>query len=118
MKRAEAAMSYGVIHLYGHSDDAPGIDNLGELYDELEKADQTHFEVTVLHDESGYIITAHAAGYVVLDNMENIDKIVEYRHIDSVTREQVIDMWRKLVTGDIESILALPWRPGLPEPLR
>jgi hypothetical protein len=111
-------MSYGVRHIHGSSDDTPELDRLGDLYDELQEADEEYFDVSVTHEESGYVITAYESGYVLLDNMAAIDKPVEYMHIDGVTREQVIDMWRTLATGNIKSILALPWRPGRPERLR
>lgn len=106
-------MSFGFCHIDGGSSDNPSLDDLGKLYDELAIADEEHFDVSVIHDESGYSITAYPSGYVILENL--IELTPGFRHIDGVTKEQVIDMWRRLAAGDIPWILALPWVPGLPQ---
>jgi hypothetical protein len=112
-------MSYSVNHVDGSSDEGiTDLELLRDLYDELQDADEEHFEVTVFNDDLGYYITAYESGHVILDKMSDDDPQLRCLHIDGVTRDQVIDMWRKLALGDIEKILAMPWRLGLPERLR
>jgi hypothetical protein len=34
------------------------------------------------------------------------------RHRRSVSKEETLEMWRKLIVGEIDALLAEPWSPG------
>lgn len=100
---------FGVIHADGSGVNNPPLDSLSDLYDELLTADQEHGDVAVVHDESGWCLSAHRDGRVVFGSLR--DKTSE-RHMIPVPKERVLELWRRLVNGDIGGLLAEPWRAG------
>jgi hypothetical protein len=84
---------------------------LSDLYDELLSADREHGDVAVVHEESGWSISAHRDGRVVL---EHLGKGGE-RHMIPVSKDRVLELWRKLVVGDIDSLMTEPWKHGYEE---
>jgi len=85
LPRAEKGKKmFSVIHTDGSGDENPPIESLSALYDELVSADQEHGDVAVVHENSGWSMSAHRDGR----------------------------LWRRLIDGDIEGILVEPWQPG------
>ena len=37
------------------------------------------------------------------------------RHLTPVAKARVLEYWRRLIAGEIEQLLAEPWRPGYQE---
>ncbi len=102
---------FGIIHLDGSGDDGTSLDVLSPLYDELLTADFEHGDVAVVHEQSGWCISAHRDGRVVFGHLgEGGD-----RHMIPVTKEQVLILWRRLIDGDINDLLAEPWVTGYGE---
>jgi len=99
---------FGVIHTDGSSAENPPIQSLDALYDELLSADREHGDVSVVHDDSGWSMSAHRDGRVVF---EHLGKAGE-RHMISVPKERAIQLWIRLVAGDIDGLLTEPWKPG------
>jgi hypothetical protein len=100
---------FGVIHTDGSSDDNPPVESLSELYDELLSADREHGDVAVIHDDSTWSMSAHRDGRVVLEHLENRSG---QRHMVQVPKERVLDLWRRLIEGDIDGLLLEPWKEG------
>ncbi|MEW6159491.1 MAG: hypothetical protein AB1813_18845 [Verrucomicrobiota bacterium] len=100
---------FGVIHTDGFGDEDPPLESLVDLYDELLSADAEHGDVTVSHDSSGWGISAHRDGRVVLGNIDDPQNV---RHMIPVPKERVIELWKKLIAGDINQVLSEPWKPG------
>ena len=53
-------------------------------------------------------MSAHRDGRVVLDHLDTRGE----RHMIPVPKERVIDLWKRLIDGDIEALMAEPWKPG------
>jgi hypothetical protein len=102
-------MAFTVTHLNGRMTQNPPPSTFGPLYEELIKADDEHIDVSVSH-ESGWTLGAGASGWLVWENVED----GEPQHMSSVSREKVLDLWKKLADGDIAAIHVEPWQPGYP----
>ena len=100
---------FGVIHTAGSGDDNPPLDSLSDLYDELLPANPEHGDVAVIHDESGWCMSAHRDGQLVFTNLADRGS---NRHMKPVPKERVLELWKRLVDGDIDGLLAEPWKPG------
>jgi hypothetical protein len=102
---------FSVIHTDGSGDENPPLESLSALYDELQTADREHGDVAIVHEDSGWSISAHRDGRVVF---EHLGKGRE-RHMIPVPKERVLELWRRLIDGDINGLLAEPWKPGYVE---
>ena len=67
-------------------------EQLSDLYDELQSADQEHGDVAIKNQSDGWCISAHRDGSVVFGNLleEPNDE-----HLYPVTKEQVMGIWRQ-----------------------
>jgi hypothetical protein len=102
---------FSVIHTDGSGDENPPLASLSALYDELQSADREHGDVAVVHEDSGWSMSAHRDGRVVF---EHLGKGME-RHMIPVPKERVLELWRRLIDGDINGLLAESWKPGYVE---
>lgn len=100
---------FGILHADGSGETDPPIEALSSLYDELLTTDAEHGDVSVIDDRTAWCLSAYRDGRVILGNLQGGGE----RHMLSVPKEQVLDMWRKVAAGDIDSVLAEPWQPGL-----
>lgn len=101
-------MSFSVSTRWGASEHAPSVARMREIVAELDTRDAEHPDCALAH-ESGWTISANQSGAVVFENVESSDPP---RHMRGVTREQVLEMWRRLAAGMLEEIEKLPWQPG------
>jgi hypothetical protein len=102
---------FSVIHTDGSGDDGLSLEMLSPLYDELLTADQEHGDVSVVNEDTGWCISAHRDGRVVFGHLGTGGD----RHMIAVPRERVLELWRRLIDGDIDGLLAEPWKPGYAE---
>jgi hypothetical protein len=100
---------FGVLHADGSGEDDPPIESLSRLYHELAETTAEHGDVSVIHDDTGWCVSAHRDGRVVL---VNLGRRGEARHMSSVPKDGVLRLWRALIDGQIEAVLAEPWNPG------
>jgi hypothetical protein len=101
---------FGIIHADGSGEDNPGKERFSELYDELVTADREHGDVAVVNDDSGWCISAHRDGRLVMERLGT--RGATARHMLSVTKKRTLEMWERLIDGDIDGLLKEPWRPG------
>jgi hypothetical protein len=101
---------FGVIHIDGSGDNNPPIESLSNLYDELITADREHGDVAVVHDDSGWCMSAHIDGRLIFERLGTRGKTA--RHMMPVPKEHVLELWKRLVDGDIDGLLKEPWKPG------
>ena len=101
---------FSIMHIDGSGDVDPPIAAIHALFDELKDADTEHGDVTVRHTESGWFLSAHRDGRLVLENLE--DGHGPGRHMIPVERERVLFLWRQLIAGDLDAVMSEPWRPG------
>jgi hypothetical protein len=99
---------YSVRHTDGSGTDDPPLDSLGALYDELAGTDREHGDVAVIHDGTGWTLSAHRDGRVVFEHLANGGE----RHMIPVARDRVLELWQRLIAGDIDGLLREPWTPG------
>ena len=99
---------YSVIHTDGSGEQDPPFESLSELYNELSCADAEHGDVAVVHEDSGWSISAHRDGRVVMEHLGNGGE----RHMTNATKNSVIALWARLINGEIDGLLTEPWSPG------
>ena len=99
---------FSIFHLHGTWDESPPIGALSDLYDELQYADAEYVDVTVVHDDSGWSMSAYQSGRLIFDHLAHGGA----RHMIQVSKERVLTLWCLLAAGDIDAILKEPWRPG------
>ena len=100
---------FGVVHMDGSGEDNPPVESLPDLYDELFTTGITDGDVSVIHDDSGWCLSAHRDGRLILGNLEDRESEC---HMIHVPRARVLDLWRRLIAGDIDGLRAEPWKPG------
>lgn len=99
---------HGVIHMDGSGDDNVPLEKLSDLYDELFTSGIFDGNVAVINDDTGWSISAHRDGRVVFEHLGEGGE----RHMIPVPKERVLELWRRLIEGDIEGLLREPWNPG------
>ncbi len=104
---------YGVTHMDGSGEDNPPVDSLSDLYDEIHSSGIFDGNVAVIHYDSHWCISAYRNGAVVF---ERIGEMNTERHMQSVPKKQALALWERLIRGDIQGLLAEPWRPGYGDP--
>jgi hypothetical protein len=99
---------FSIFHRYGTWDENPPLDALSDLYDELQAVDPEHVDVSVVHDDSGWSMSAYQSGRLVFEHLEQGGEC----HMIPVSKDRVLELWRLLAAGDIDTIRKEPWRPG------
>ena len=93
---------------WGEGVAAPNDRDLAKALDELKAHDPEHPDCW-LSDEAGWSIAAHEGGLVTFENVESGEGPW---HMRDVSRETVHQYWQTLISGDIEALRRLPWKPG------
>ena len=101
---------FGVIHRDGSGEDSPSLDRLANLYDELLAADGEHGDVAVVHDDSHWCMSAHRNGGLVFEQLGT--RGATARYMTHVPKERVLELWKRLIDGDVDGVLAEPWELG------
>lgn len=99
---------FSVIHANGSGEENPSLDALSDLYDELESADQEHGDVAVVHEDTGWSMSAHRDGRLVFEHLGSGGE----RHMFPVAKDLVLSFWRRLIEGNIDELMLEPWKPG------
>ncbi len=99
---------YTILHTDGSGDTDPPPTTFPALLDELAVADREHGDVSVVHDGTGWCLSAHRDGRLVFENLHDGGE----RHMIPVGRAKVLELWGLLINGQIEDILVEPWKPG------
>jgi len=99
---------YGIIHMDGSGEDNPSLESLTHLYDELASSGITDGDVAVIHDDTGWCLSAHRDGRLVFEHLGNGGE----RHMIPIPKERVLELWLRLIDGDIDGLLTEPWTPG------
>ncbi|WP_441287953.1 hypothetical protein ACSRUE_38715 [Sorangium sp. KYC3313] len=99
---------FSIVHTDGSGEENPPLDSLSDLYDELASVDREHGDVSVIHDASGWCMSAHRDGRLVFEHLREGGE----RHMMPVNKTRALELWRRLIDGDIDGLLAEAWRPG------
>jgi hypothetical protein len=100
---------HAVIHMDGHGEDEFPVECFSELYNELFVSGIVDGEVSVIDDASGWSLSAHRDGRIVFEHLGGQGGPM---HMIPVPKARVIELWKRLVHGDLASIMTEPWRAG------
>jgi hypothetical protein len=108
--QASSKPLWSIRHTDSSAELGPPLTALSALFDELRTADQEHGDVAVCRQDSGWFMSAHRGGTLVF---EQLDGQGGPFHMIQVPKERVLALWRRLIDGDVDGLLAdEPWRPG------
>jgi hypothetical protein len=93
-------------------EDEPPLESLSDLFDELKSSGIIDGNVAVINDDTGWCLSAHRDGRLVFEHLGNDGG---ERHMIPVSKERTLELWRRLIDGDIACLLAEPWTPGYVE---
>lgn len=105
-------MVFTILHSEGWGESDPPVGSLPALLDELKAADQEHGDVSVMHEETGWCLSAHRDGRVTFVQISKATRGGPKRHMIPVAREKILELWHHLIRGEIDAVLREPWRPG------
>ncbi len=103
---------FNIMHTDGSGEVNPPVETLPKLYDELLSVAPEHGDVSVVHEGSEWCLSAHRDGRLVLEHLRTRGS---ERHMIPIPKERVLELWRRLINGDIDSLLSEPWEPGYKE---
>jgi hypothetical protein len=103
---------FGVLHMDASGEDSPPVESLSDLYDELFTSGITDGDVSVINDDTGWCMSAYRDGTVVFGHLGGQG---DDRHMTPVPKERVLELWKRLIDGDIDGLLSEPWKPGYVE---
>ena len=69
--------------------------SLSDLYDELQWEDIEHVDVSVVHDDSGWAMSAYGSGRLIFEHLGEGGEC----HMIPVSKERVLELWRLLAAG-------------------
>jgi hypothetical protein len=101
-------MAFHIRTRWGGDERDPSVERMREILSELDADDIEHQSVSLAH-ESEWYLGAYPGSLLVWQNVESDDKP---RHMNSVSRERVLELWQKLAEGRLDEIEAEPWLPG------
>lgn len=91
----------------------PDLETMRRLLSELDEpgADEAeHPDVSLVHDPSGWSISVYPSGVVTLENLNNRDATPDY--LQSVPREDALQLWQELSRGEIDLVRGRHWIRG------
>ena len=100
---------FNILHTDESGEVNPPVEKLPDLYDELLTADREHGDVSVVHEDSGWSMSAHRDGRLVFEHLRTRGS---QRHMIPVPKAHVLELWKRLIDGDIDRLLQEPWKPG------
>ncbi len=107
---AKASRKYHVQTRWGESEDSPSKKRMKEILAELETEDPEHPDTWLTH-ESGWTLSVHESGLVVLENPESDE---EPKHLPKLSRSHALGLWVKLAKGKLDELAREPWTAGYP----
>jgi hypothetical protein len=100
-----------------HTTDADGVSMLSPdersmrqllaTLDEPDAEQEGHPDVSLVHDPSGWTLTAYPSGIVTFENLDGEED--SPRFMAEVSRQACLTMWKELAAGKIERVAARPW---------
>lgn len=100
---------FGVIHTDGSGENNPPMESLSALYDELFSSGIVDGDVSVIDDNTHWCLSAYRGGGLVFGKLGDPSSD---RHMSSTPKERVLELWKRLIDGDIGGLLKEPWKPG------
>ncbi|MFS8098371.1 hypothetical protein LFM09_14650 [Lentzea alba] len=103
-------MSFTVTYRDGRMFDGD-IARIGDLLEQLDgPLDDEYPNVSVRDDDTEWVVSAFQTGLLVFENVEEEDG--EPRHMENVTRPEMLRVMEMLARGELNEIELLDWRPG------
>ena len=101
-------MSFHATDRWGAAIRRPSEHQMRELLDSLAIVDIEHPDVSLTH-ESGWSLSAFSSGLLAWENIEGDDSP---RHMNGVTRERMLTLWRALAAGNLSQVEQDDWHAG------
>jgi hypothetical protein len=95
-------------HMDATSNRNPPFESLNKLYDELSSSEIFDGEVSVTNQDNGWCLSAHRDRRLVFEHLGEGGE----HHMIPVSKERVLELWKRLIDGDIDGLLKEPWKPG------
>jgi hypothetical protein len=104
-------MAYMIIHVSGKNESNYPLDDLSIILSELEGSSDEEAYVALTH-ESEWCLSVNPFGLLMWEN--NFSELEDSWHMENITEEKVLKLWRLLAKGEIEKIQRKPWIKGDP----
>ena len=103
-------MAYHTTDSWGVTEINPPVEMQRALLAELNEAgDADHPDVSLIHD-SGWCLTYHKNGNLVLENLgDDEDEEGTVRILRTVDPERVLELWSRLARGQVRALFSEPW---------
>lgn len=101
---------FTILHWDGTGDDLVNDQQLEELVAELDWAPKGYREVSLVDDETEWLISAFRNGHVMLYNPRLDSPMMHMTNVD------ILATWALFRSGGIDEVVKLPWQPGAPPP--
>lgn len=102
-------MAFTVTHAMGWMGEPDDFSGFPALLDELDTvADAEHPDVSITH-ESQWSLGIMMGGRVIWENVEGAG---DPKHLDGLSREEILRLMRLVAAGDLDSVHSQPWLPG------
>lgn len=105
-------MSVSLNYRWGECIGDPTEQQMQDALDQLDVEDIEHQSVSIVH-ESEWCLGAYRGGLLV---WEHVEGELEPRHMNNVSRERVLELWRKLMADKLDEIEREHWLPGYEDP--
>ena len=90
------------------SDKNPPVESLPNLYDELVSSGIFDGEVSVTNQDNGWCLSAHRDGRLFLEHLGEGREC----HMIPVSKERVVELWKRLIEGDMDFLQKESWKLG------
>lgn len=99
---------YHTTDVHGITRICPDAATMIAVLETLSEADEAeHDDVSLVH-ESGWCLSVRPRGRVILEHIHRSQEPL--RVLTKQSRVQALGYWRMLAEGQLEAVLALPWR--------
>ena len=104
-------MSYQIVNGFGEGIDNPSVEQMHQFLDWLDNSDEEHGEVWLTHNETGWTLSCFPSSKLVFHQTFD-DRQYKPRHITNVSRDKILELWKKLAKGQIDELEKECWKPG------
>jgi hypothetical protein len=104
-------VTYQIGDGWGESADNPSVEDMQKFLDKLDIDDEEHCEVWLTNDLTDWTLSCFPNNTIVFyESSENSG--YKPRHLTSVSRNKMLELWEKLAKGQIDELEKEPWKAG------
>jgi len=104
-------MPYQIADGFGDGIDSPSVEQMRRFLDTSDIVDEEHNEVWLTHDQTSWTLSCFRNSKIVF---YQISDEYEYkpRHLTNVSRDKMLELWKKLANGQFEDLEKETWKLG------